>query len=639
MKLCLDIFIRYKKQALFSAVVALVHTVIFIVFCLKKVILADQYVAYGFLLLLSTFSGTFCFLLLVSAIPARIIRFLLTSFGLLFWTMLIVYRKVRGAPLDFSLLYTNIQEFLSYDGIREIAVSLGQFEIISLLGIVLSFILFELKFKAISGPFFGLRKTVFILLLMSVINGAMFLAFPKNHQEMFSFAWSAKRYFKDPFMSLVKHEKDIQAEQYPYVYEHRDAIKNKAPKHIILLMLESFSGLEMFKQAPNGKEISPNLNKLAKNGLYIDNFYSLSVQTARGHVATLCSLIPSFRQKIMTRYQDSNLNCLPRILSQQGYHTIAIKGDDSLKYDNEGEFLRKIGFDEVYGNDKHFVDESPADKIWGWGPQDSELYRKTIAHADTIFKNNPDKKLFITLASISHHQPFNEVPKDQLKLYTDPQNFRERYLSSLHLADEYLGTFIEKLHAHPEFSKDTVLIVTGDHGFPTGRNKNTSNEMTYNDELFRIPLVMYWPGEIKRKTYYDETYTQLDIAPTILELTNTSTLSHFKGRVIPVFEQVKIFPEQRSVMFQPYDGGYFISIKLPYKYVYSGSTGEQYVYNLIEDPEEKHNIIDQIKDHSIIEDFRQDVIKISKNQLLIEENRIFPKGPGEGANGLSLNVQ
>ncbi|HMQ09893.1 MAG TPA: LTA synthase family protein [Oligoflexia bacterium] len=637
MKFLLNTFSRYQKQIQFSALIAVIHTLVFVIFCLKKVILADQYVAYGFLLLLSTFSGTFWFLLMVSLIPARWLRFLVTSFGLLFWAMLIVYKKVRGASLDFSLLYTNIQEFLSYDGIREIAVSLGQSEIVALALIVISFILLELKFKVISGPFTSLKKVASTLLIVSLFNGLVFLAFPKNHQEMFSFAWSAKRYFNDPFMSLVKHESDLEGKQYPYVYEHKDAIENTPPKHIILLMLESFSGLELFKYAPNGKEISPHLNALAKKGLYINHFYSASVQTARGHVASLCSLIPSFRQKIMTRYQDSGLNCLPKILSKQGYHTIAIKGDDSLIYDNEGEFLRKIGFDEVYGNDHNFVDASPPSKIWGWGPQDSELYRKTIAHADSIFKKDPDSKLFITLASISHHQPFNEVPKDQLKLYTDPQNFRERYLSSLHLADEYLGTFIEKLQAHPKFSKDTLLIVTGDHGFPTGRNKNTSNEMTYSDELFRIPLVMYWPGQIKSKALHDEAYTQLDIAPTILELTNINTLSHFNGRVIPIFEQSKVLPNNRSIMFQPYDGGYFISIKMPYKYVYSGSTGEQYVYNLLEDPDEKHNIIGQMQDSIILQSFRQDVIKISKNQVLIEEDRIFPKS--HNSSGLSLNVQ
>ena len=69
---------------------------------------------------------------------------------------------------------------------------------------------------------------------------------------------------------------------------------NAAPekKNVVIVLMESVRFFEMMSH-PDGADIAPNLNALAKESLFFDQFYYNGIQTVRGELAVLCSVLPN----------------------------------------------------------------------------------------------------------------------------------------------------------------------------------------------------------------------------------------------------------------------------------------------------------------------------------------------------------
>jgi len=176
------------------------------------------------------------------------------------------------------------------------------------------------------------------------------------------------------------------------------------------------------------------------------------------------------------------------------------------------------------------------------------------------------RPLFVALATISNHQPFTEMPPDQERLYSAPVTFNENFQNSIHLADGYLRAFFGELETRGLLEKSLVILL-GDHGMVTGLDGNVSNEKSASASLFRIPLFVFWQGRSWRNGAI--AYSQLDLAPSILEWLGISADAHFAGEVIPA-EAESLPREQHLIpLVQPYDGIFLMSLLYPYKYGYN----------------------------------------------------------------------
>jgi len=174
--------------------------------------------------------------------------------------------------------------------------------------------------------------------------------------------------------------------------------------------------------------------------------------------------------------------------------------------------------------------------------------------------------------------------------------------------------------------EDSLILILGDHGFPTGVRQNLSNEISFYDELFRVPLLMLWNGKIQPTQISNVAFSQIDIAPTILDLAGISTLSQFIGKPLPQTQQEANVSAVPVPILQPYDGVYLGSVLYPWKYVKSLSSGDEMLFNLSVDPLESKNLIHSKDALSHIPVLKETVKKIYLNQRLLTEDRIFTKG-------------
>ncbi len=204
------------------------------------------------------------------------------------------------------------------------------------------------------------------------------------------------------------------------------------------------------------------------------------------------------------------------------------------------------------------------------------------------------------------------------------------YHSSVHSVDRNIGRLMSFLEDNG-MEENTIIIFTSDHGFNMGHNgiwhKGNGRWLTrderdpmgiyvYPDSLYRkyaildgrpnlydnslrVPLIIRWPGKIQEGASVDEIVTHLDLFPTLLEMSDIEKCDDMLLRgesLIPLMQGAHI----------EWDNIFFAQLTLPktnsrlrsvqtkeWKYVhdFADSTRNEF-YNLVEDPFEALNIID-----------------------------------------------
>lgn len=168
-----------------------------------------------------------------------------------------------------------------------------------------------------------------------------------------------------------------------------------------------------------------------------------------------------------------------------------------------------------------------------------------------------------------------------------------------------------------DYLKNSVVIITGDHSFPVGEHGNYDSESGFYNEYFRTPLLIWGKGITPRVVR--EPHSQLDIAPTVLELTGISATVHFKG------DSVFSAPPPFIPLIKPYAGGNLGVLSYPYKYVYNKRSQREYLFNIVADPSEKNNITETADSRPLYESLRRKAGEILLNDRLVKENRIWDR--------------
>ncbi|MCX7428765.1 MAG: sulfatase-like hydrolase/transferase [Planctomycetia bacterium] len=416
---------------------------------------------------------------------------------------------------------------------------------------------------------------------------------------------------------------------YPYVHEAVDSTDDLAVApadsgdfppmpHVFIVQMESFAADYVGAKTESGREITPVFNALIREGVYVERFYGNSIQSCRGQLATWCSILPSIQDKVFTHYPGLRVKSLAHILGSAGYRTIFFKAYKTLDFDRTGPFVRHIGFNETFAMDDRFVTREDQDFIWGWGIQDDRFYQKVFRYLDDTSKDALNKPCFVCMHTVSHHVPFCDMPPTHRILYPDAVDQRQHFCNSMALADRYLAEFFSQLRRRPRFA-NSIVIVTGDHGFPTGQHGSFYNEQGFWEENFRTPFLLLWPGHVEPKVIRKRAYSQIDIAPTILDLVGIEADNNFLGRSVLADSGCR--PVH---LIQPYCGGYLCVVDYPLKYVRAMRTPEEYLFDLEDDPAESRNLVEQYRDTSCLNALQREVETIYRNQLLIEHDRIWP---------------
>lgn len=294
-------------------------------------------------------------------------------------------------------------------------------------------------------------------------------------------------------------------------------------KNLIIIQMESYQQFLMNLKI-DGKEITPNMNKLARESLYFPNFFQNVGQgnTSDAEFVVNTSFYIPPRGAATQHYADRVLPSLPKLLQAEGYDTATFH-TNVVEFWNRGELYKALGFNRYY--DKAFFGED--DKLF-FGASDDALYSKTAAELKKM--NDTGKPFYAQVISMSAHHPYT-IPEVKYRM-TLPERydgtFVGDYIRSQNYADDALGKFIEQLKKDGIWD-NSMVVVYGDHlGLPIYSLDNKDKELMheiygrdYNSgDMINIPLIIH--GEGLQPEVKEQVGGQIDLLPTVSNLLGVS---------------------------------------------------------------------------------------------------------------------
>ena len=291
----------------------------------------------------------------------------------------------------------------------------------------------------------------------------------------------------------------------------------RRPRNVVLISVESLSA-EFLGVFGNRDGLTPNLDRLAGEGVLFTRFFATGTRTVRGLEALSLGVPPVPGQSIVRRPGNEHLATVGEILEHQGYAVSFIYGGYGY-FDNMNAYFK--------GNDYAIVDRSdfPAESVTfenAWGVADEVLYANAMRVFDAAAAGN--KPFFAHIMTTSNHRPFT-YPAGRIDLPSP--GGRE---GGVKYTDYAIGRFIADARTKPWFA-DTLFVITADHcAAVAGKTRLPVGS-------YRIPLILYAPALVGPGVV-DRVASQIDVPPTILDLLGVPGDDHFFGQGL--FEDAKL---------------------------------------------------------------------------------------------------
>lgn len=347
-------------------------------------------------------------------------------------------------------------------------------------------------------------------------------------------------------------------------------------KNVIVIHAESIQQFTM-NLSFNGIEVTPNLNKLASEGLYFSNYYAQeSVGTSSDSEFTFnTSLMPASSGTVFISYYDREYVSIPKLLKEQGYYTFSMHGNNGTFW-NRNVMHKNLGYDEFY----YYTKDFEIDETIGLGLSDKSFFRQVVPKIKEINDNN--QNFYGTLIMLTNHTPFTDIENysdyevdfkyervneetGETEIISAPYMEGTKlgsYFKSVHYADEALGQLVNDLD-NEGLLDNTVLVIYGDHD---AKLKKSEYERFYNydpytdtvlskdDENYykmdeydyelnrKVPFII-WSKEGLEHQEITKVMGMYDVLPTLGNMFGFSSPYALGHDIFSVSDNVVVFPD------------------------------------------------------------------------------------------------
>lgn len=365
----------------------------------------------------------------------------------------------------------------------------------------------------------------------------------------------------------------------------RKVVADSAAKkqNVVMILMESMSAKLTGTLA--GTSLTPNIDRLAAEGLSFTNCYSSGNHTNHGLYATLYSFPSILKRNAMKGSAIPNYSGLPTVLANNGYHTMFFMTHES-QYDNMNAFLRTNGYQDIYAQEDY-----PKEKIANhFGVSDDYLFEYALPVLKKSHENGTP--FFATLLTISNHPP-----------YVFPEGFKPQAATTeeqiVEYADQCIGDFMQAA-AHEPWFENTIFILVGDHGKMVGQADCELPE-AYN----HVPLIFYGHGIAPQVNA--AWAGQVDIAPTLLGMLNISYTQNNFG--------VNLLTEQRPCIFYSADNT-IAARNEKYLYVYNPDAEQEFCYDI---QGERPQVVPMNSEHQALRSYCYSMLQAT--ETLVKEGK------------------
>lgn len=181
-----------------------------------------------------------------------------------------------------------------------------------------------------------------------------------------------------------------------------------------------------------------------------------------------------------------------------------------------------------------------------------------------------------------------------------PRDLVHAYLANVTFMDACLGVILDALEESPH-ANNTIIVVFGDNGWHVGEKQHWGKRTLWHEST-RIPLILAGPG-IPADTSSDQPAGLIDLYPTLLDLTGLPSRQGLEGTSLLPQIKKPDFPRSVPVLTTWQPGNH--SVRTHQWVLIEYADGEMELYNRLQDPEEKFNLIGSASLAPIIEELRR----------------------------------
>ena len=348
----------------------------------------------------------------------------------------------------------------------------------------------------------------------------------------------------------------------PYASE---AQQNNLPPNIIFIICDQMRG-DAFGAAGNSNAKTPNIDKLAANGIMFRNNFANNPVCLPSRISMFSGMYPSQTGVLHNKHKGDRLTynrSLPWYFKQAGYRTGYI-GKNHTFVESELEnfdFVSIRGREECRAYSKYVPPNWHSDIFWP--EEDCNPGKNTREAIEFINQSSPRKPFFLHLSYFDPHPPYMAPSKytsrycsDEMELpeYIDPARLGDRlaeHQKALHydrISESDLKETMRYYHASVEWgvdhqvgeilqtlenkgiSNNTIIAFTSDHGDFMGEYHMVRKGMFLYDALLHVPMIWHAPGHIKKGLSLDNMTQNVDIFPTLLDFAGIEIPEQLAGR-------------------------------------------------------------------------------------------------------------
>lgn len=292
--------------------------------------------------------------------------------------------------------------------------------------------------------------------------------------------------------------------------------------NVVFIQLES---LAAFKTSPFGNPLDPTpfLARLAREGVFFDNFHVVMENTSRSMFATLFG-IPD-----VSSVQNATRN--PLLVNQ---HTpLAALPDYEKDYFLGGSAnwaqIRAALKNNLRDLRLHEEGSYASPVVDVWGISDADLLKE--AHANMAAKKGP----FLAYVQTSGNHPPFTIPRHHVDFQVKQADVatlkRAGFVSSeeynaVRLMDYSLATFFDRARTAPYFA-NTIFVLWADHGIGRGSLDERFGDLGL--AIHHVPCIFYAPGLLPPRRV-STVASQVDLLPTLLSLMGRPSWTQTLGK-------------------------------------------------------------------------------------------------------------
>ncbi|MFN8574362.1 MAG: sulfatase [Gemmatimonadaceae bacterium] len=342
------------------------------------------------------------------------------------------------------------------------------------------------------------------------------------------------------------------------MWSHRRAVSalpaapTGAP-NVLLIILDTVrgSGLSLYGYS---RETSPQIDAFAKGGTVFETAISAAPWTLPSHASMFTGHYPAWLSTDFERKLDRKEPTLAEVMSRAGYSTVGIAANMGYaswesglargftEYHDYPVNIEQILRTSLYGSstiaDRWYRAKSNQEKLQLLAQARFDVMPKH-AHYLMDAREVTDKFLswrsqrdtkrpyFAFLNYFDAHDPY--TPPDSLRRkFAKPPKQRDLYDAEIYFMDSQLGRLFRELESRGDL-KNTVVIVTADHGEHFGERGLIRHANSVYTPLVHVPLVIRFDGTVPAEQRVERPVSLRDIGKTILELAGLQGKTNFPG--------------------------------------------------------------------------------------------------------------